>query len=507
MISELRDSARMMLNLIESKEFDGVTSVSRETLVDMLTAAGSPHTVYEYDGGFYQRKYLMITGPYTPERVMKYNGRNSEEMKLDLIHDVKNRLKIAAWRAYLSELALVAVLSAGQNGFSINYRHIDMGLLNTASSTGDSDVLLSTLKTFFGYVKDVEVTRLALLTSLTKVDDEIASMKKAVQREGSKNQNLGLSTLFDKKPFGGAMGTDVYTNIMTQVKAAYAAMPSNGLTSRTWGYELEIADAKGVDAPFGIDKGEDGSLRSYESNEDCDCDCSECVYHDCDCDFCDNQNRDPEHCNSSSCSTADMAEFRTKNGISRVKHAGLFKLCKELKEVEAEVNDTCGVHIHVYAQDLSTKQIANVVAGYKWLENIMAIIAGRDDVNYAKRIPVEYVKHLFSGKMPVDKPRAVNLTHVIGDSNYNRGTIEFRQMEGNYDAEAITIWAWTVRGLVEVCKRGAELKNFIQITDFNGLVELYAKFNYMLHDEGADLLIPGGQQDNKYITRKVHERV
>lgn len=507
MISELRNGAAKMLNLIQAKQtYDNISWVSRTVLQDMLTAAEVPFKIHDYDGGFYNRRYLLITGPYEPARVMSGSSiRDIEQRKANVIEDQQKRLQYAAWHSFLRVLRSSSAYN--ETGYGISTKYIELGQLPTETSTGDGDVMLDALKVLFQAMIDAQITKEILKHSLRDIDDNLKAEVFQIQREGGNAKALGLSTLFDKKPFGGSPGTDVYTHIMDQVQAAYAAMPSNGLTSRTWGYEIEIADAKGVEAPFGIDKGEDGSLRSYESNDDCDCDCDDCVYHDCDCDNCDSRNTDPDHCNNSSCSSADMAEFRTKNGISRLKHAGLFKLCKELSEVEAEVNDTCGVHVHVYAHDLDAKQVANVLAGYKWLENIMAIIAGRDDVNYAKRIPVEYVKEAFKGRMPMDKPRAVNLTHIIGDSTYNRGTIEFRQMAGNHDAEAITIWAWTVRGLVEVCKRGAELKNFMHVTDFNGLVELYAKFNYMLHDEGAELLIPGGQQDNKYITRTRHERV
>jgi hypothetical protein len=511
MISALRIGASKMLELIVAKNSEGIQNVTKSDLVKLMLEAGIPVGIHKYDGGFYERNYIMLTGPFTPEESMDsvVRAMGTDELAQLIFKYQLNRMKYAAWFGYLQSIDDYLLRAGGRSmHWSINSKYLDFGQVKPENSTErEGEVVhLSELVPIFTQLAGHNVSIEYLKAGLRTVINNQNSYNLMLRDKDTNKKALGLSTLFDKKPLSSVPSRDDVENIKNQVRAAYAAMPSNALTSRTWGYEVEIADAKGVDAPFGIEKGEDGSLRSYESSSDCDCDCDECMYHDCDCDNCDSRNTDPDHCNGSSCSSADMAEFRTKNGVSRLKHAGLFKLCSELSDVDAEVNDTCGIHIHVYAQDLETKQVANVLAGYKWLENIMAIIAGRDDVNYAKRLPIDYIKTAFAGKLPIDKPRAVNVSHAIGDSSYSKGTIEFRQMAGGIDAEWITIWAWTVRGLVEVCSRGAELKDFINITDFNGLVEMYAKFNYTLHDEGAKLLIPGGQQDNKYITRMKHER-
>ena len=461
--------------------------ISTDQLAKIMTDAGMPVSKVEYDGGFFVRYYYTMH-PFASELIRKQvvgATVTNEQLKLIAIEMQSDRLKLAAWMALVS----ASNLSSSK------------GVVNIGQVSESREILGMSWFRNLQSMSEATVEQYLLRKCLKDVDSYIQDIIRKTNKLEATDTKLGLGLLFERKP------EFTESEVLGQVYAAYRAIPTNALSSRTWGFELEIADAKGVDATFGIDKGQDGSLRSYEANDDCDCDCSDCTYHDCDCDWCDNRNTDPDHCNGSSCSSADMAEFRSVKGISRVKHAGLSKLCSNLNDVDAEVNDTCGVHIHVYAQDLTTKQVAHTLAIYKWLENMMAAIAGRDDTGYAKRIPTEYIKLAYSGKLQADKPRAINLTHIIGsDFNYQRGTAEFRQMAGNYDFELITVWAWTLRGLIEVAKRGAQLKDFLAVKSFNDLIEVYGKFNFLLHDEHPDLLIPGGQQDSKHIKRYAHER-
>lgn len=380
--------------------------ISTDQLFKIMTDAGLPVNKVEYDGGFFVRYYYTMH-PFASNinQVQAIGGSvTNEQLKLIAIEMQTNRLKLAAWMALVTACDISAT----------------RGVINIGQVTESREVLGMRWFRYLSSMSEVKIESFTLRERLRTVDIQMSEMIRQAHKVNKEDTKLGLGLLFERKP------KFAESEVLEQVNAAYEVIPNNALSARTWGFELEIADAKGVEATFGIDKGQDGSLRSYEANDDCDCDCSDCTYHDCDCDWCDNRNTDPDHCNGSSCSTADMAEFRSVKGISRVKHAGLSKLCSNLADEDAEVNDTCGVHIHVYAQDLSTKQVAHALATYKWLEDMMAVIAGRDDTNYAKRIPTEYVKNAYSGKLPIDKPRAMNLTHIVGkDFAYQRGTIEF----------------------------------------------------------------------------------
>jgi hypothetical protein len=174
-----------------------------------------------------------------------------------------------------------------------------------------------------------------------------------------------------------------------------------------------------------------------------------------------------------------------------------------LNEKDAEMNDSAGTHIHVFAADLTTNQVGQVFAAYKWLEHIMSAIAGRQNTSYAMDFPVSYIGSALRKSNPrltADKPRTVNATPLFT----NRGTIEFRQMDCNLDADRMSAWAWIVRGLVTVAKRGATIANYKQVTDLNSLIELFAKFNVEPDNEHPELIIYGSKSDDDKVVRVQH---
>ncbi len=276
----------------------------------------------------------------------------------------------------------------------------------------------------------------------------------------------------------------------------------NNLTARTWGWEVEVPDAKNVSAPQGVEKGSDGSLRSYENNEDCECDCDSCYYHECDCDHCETGSSDPEHnCGSSMCDNADKAEYRTIGGVQRSIHGALVRLCAELNDNDAEKNDTAGTHIHVWAGDLNAKQVANVMAIYRLLQPMFNAVAGRINVNYSRTLDKNTIAQALKGKLPSEKSRDVNLGHL--GMTPERRTIEFRQMDCNLDSNRILGWAWMVRGLVTAAKRGLQIHNALHVTNIAQYVEMLAKFNVTTSNEKPDEIVYGSRHDmNEIINRK-----
>jgi hypothetical protein len=181
----------------------------------------------------------------------------------------------------------------------------------------------------------------------------------------------------------------------------------------------------------------------------------------------------------------------------------MYHLCEKLIEEDAEMNDSAGTHIHVFAADLTTHQVGNVMATYKRLEGLFGKLCGRDDVQYARRVAVEHVRDAIKASQPKlrqDKPRAVNVSNLFND----RGTIEFRQMDCNYDADRITFFAWMVRGLVETAKRGATFSSFLQVKDIYDVVNVFGKFNYFIASENPGLAVPGTKTDATAIKRMQH---
>lgn len=308
-------------------------------------------------------------------------------------------------------------------------------------------------------------------------------------------KNSGFAKLFEQRVWNETMNetlTNVQKLIINQMKQATPA--------RTWGFELEVPDAKDIPAPIGVEKGDDGSLRSYQAGDNCECDCDSCYYHECDCEHCETGSSDPDHdCGSSACTQADSAEYRTTGGVTRTIHKGLITLCEKLKEAEAEINDTAGIHIHVWAKDLTTKQVAQVLAIYKYLEPMWEPIAGRRNTHYAGDLNIDKIKTAFS-KMPrfdLTKQRAVN----VGPINSPRGTIEFRQMTSHLDAQLTLAWAWMVRGLVTAAQRGLEIGEARKITTLQQYVETLAKYGVTPTHEGYDdYIIYGSRSDADHVT-------
>ena len=421
---------------------------------------------------------------------------------LEIVKDPENRLKFIAWFAFKNKFQ-------SYNAFgNYNFTEYSIGWNGYESQDNTSENRKpTTWQTIFSKLKQVTLTKNDYLEGISKYKEAVNNLEIRVKNSIQEYEGnaKGLVKLIEKAPVQSMKEHD---EIISEAIKLSKQLPVNGLAARTWGFEIESPDCKGVKAVqgSGIEKGDDGSLRSYEGNESCECGCEDCTYHECDCDNCGNQNTDPEHCSSRNCTQCESAEFRTTGGISRVKHTGMYKLCEDLKEVEAEINDSAGTHIHVFAADIGIKAIGQVLVVYKHLENIFGAVAGRSDVSYAQRLDVNHIKKALDKKDPRlirEKSRAVNVSHLFNE----RGTLEFRQMDCNYNANLITFWAWLVRGLVETCYRGAKLNNFINVKTLQDVVEVYAQFKFTMQNEMIESVIPGTKTDEKLIIRKVYKGV
>lgn len=440
---------------------------------------------------------FIVEGPLLGQRYgnWTYSTQSAQE-GLKFMSNPANRLTLIYWRAMVVEFGRKDVLyGVGANQHVIYAR-------------GASE---------YGYDEQIETLPMSLLGSLAVTKPSIETVKEAakyhaeqierLRREVASSYKSPLETGLGKVLTAGPSGDREWKVKMEgQLKDLMSQLPSNGLAARTWGFEIESPDCKGVLplAGSGIDKGDDGSLRSYEGSDECECGCSDCTYHECTCDNCNDYNDDPQHCGDSDCTTAESAEYRSTGGIQRVKHNGMYKLCEDLTNEDAEMNDSAGTHIHVWGQDLTTQQVGQVLATYKRMEGLFSVLCGRDDTQYARKISVEHIRMAIDSKNPMlkaDKPRAVNISNLLTD----RGTIEFRQMDCNYNAERITFYAWLVRGLVETAKRGAQFTSFMKVTDFNDLVTTFGKFNYFIAQENPELIVPGTKTDMNSVQKVTHK--
>ena len=418
----------------------------------------------------------------------------------------RNRLNYIIWSAYVHEIKLMLDEPEG------NLHQFPMSITANCEAINVERWRYATLSNHFaefktnlrgsGIYKALEALSGALITE--------SSYKYALQAYIDKVKNLsqritvdrvtGLHKVFEGRP---CIEHDEKAGVREAAIKLFDEI-ENGLCSRTWGFEIEVPDAMGVQAPMGIEKGTDGSLRS-DNSSNCECDCDSCAYHSCNCDICEYGSEDPDHCGDNECSGADSAEYRSTGGIQRVLHPGMIKLCDDLVAEDAEINSSAGTHIHVYAQDLTTNQVGQVMAIYHWLYNIVFTpIAGRFDNQYAMPLRVEDISNALRKSNPVLRPQkqlVVNVSNLISST---RGTIEFRQQNCNLNSKRISVWAWLVRGLVEIAKRGATFGDFKKCESLDDVIKVYAKYNFTVKGENPGLLIPGSKTDTPKVVRVSH---
>jgi hypothetical protein len=69
----------------------------------------------------------------------------------------------------------------------------------------------------------------------------------------------------------------------------------------------------------------------------------------------------------------------------------------------------------------------------------------------------------------------------------------------------ISTWAWLVRGLVEVAKRGAKFTHFKECKSLEDMLAVYAKFNFTPESENPGLVIVGSRSDQNRVQKVVHK--
>ena len=421
-----------------------------------------------------------------------------------------NRLDYITWVSYIAELRkdqietqLSYEMSVGNGMDSIE---LERWRFNADRTLRTPDILnnFEQSSVYLGLMKlaTLKITEDAYKSGLKVYEDKVARLTGATIVKGEN----GISKMFMLRPASEETSSKLKWAVRAEALELFSKM-QNGLSARTWGFEIEVPDCKGVKAPNGIEKGDDGSLRS-NNHEDCECDCNDCAYHSCNCDVCEYGSEDPDHCGDDECSGShESAEYRSVGGIQRVIHGGMLQLCDELVEKDAEMNDSAGTHIHVYAQDLTTNQVGQVMATYHWLyKTVFTPIAGRVNNQYASELKVTDIANALRKRNPVLrawKPVVVNVSQLLG----GRGTIEFRQQDCNLDGKLITVWAWLVRGLVEVAKRGAKFGDFKNATTLTDVVNVFTKFNYTLQSESPGLVIVGSKSDEGNYERVTHKQI
>lgn len=135
-----------------------------------------------------------------------------------------------------------------------------------------------------------------------------------------------------------------------------------------------------------------------------------------------------------------------KNAIETLNRAG------------ANVNRSCGLHVHIGAANLDGQQYANVFNNYFWLESLIDAFMAPSRRHNANRYCRSIKDHLnLAGCSSVDEVQNelhYDRYHKINPMSYNRHkTIEFRQHQGSTDYKKILNWVMFCGKLVEWSKK------------------------------------------------------
>ena len=212
-----------------------------------------------------------------------------EDAKLGLDWLKANKLNYITWLSYIAELRADQIatqlsydmnVGSGMDSIELDkWRYlVDRTLrhVNILNKFEESAVYLGLRR-----LATLKITEDGYKGGLKIYEDKVRRLTNATIVKGEN----GISKVFMIRPASEKTSSSLKYAVRSEALELFSKM-QNGLSARTWGFEIEVPDCKGVRAPNGIEKGDDGSLRS-ENHSDCECDCNDCAYHECNCDICE----------------------------------------------------------------------------------------------------------------------------------------------------------------------------------------------------------------------------
>ncbi|MGI4760915.1 MAG: amidoligase family protein [Janthinobacterium lividum] len=140
----------------------------------------------------------------------------------------------------------------------------------------------------------------------------------------------------------------------------------------------------------------------------------------------------------------------------------LARACRALKVCGAQVNSSCGLHIHFGASDLGIQHLRQLVRNYLVLEptidQLMPTARRANNAYYCGsllrgRTQAEAEQAILAATSPEALAQAANAGsryHKVNLQSYFRqGTIEFRQHSGSTDYEKISMWVKFLHNLID----------------------------------------------------------
>jgi hypothetical protein len=140
----------------------------------------------------------------------------------------------------------------------------------------------------------------------------------------------------------------------------------------------------------------------------------------------------------------------------------LARACRALKICGAQVNNSCGLHVHFGARDMSIEHLRQVVRNYLVLEPTIDTLmpTGRRANNngYCQgllqgRTLAEAERQILAATTAQELATAANTgsryRKVNMQSFFTHGTVEFRQHSGSTDFEKISFWVKLLHNLID----------------------------------------------------------
>ncbi len=149
-------------------------------------------------------------------------------------------------------------------------------------------------------------------------------------------------------------------------------------------------------------------------------------------------------------------------------------VCKALGEVGAKVNKSCGLHVHIGAQNLTIDNIKNVCENYQVLETFI------DSFMPASRRENFYCKSLrdidlngVDDKLSLIRAFRGDRYHKVNVTALDRhNTIEFRQHSGTTDFKKISNWIKFLSALVRYSRDNGLLPTTAEDSAKNTILNL-----------------------------------
>ena len=150
--------------------------------------------------------------------------------------------------------------------------------------------------------------------------------------------------------------------------------------------------------------------------------------------------------------------LKGKRGMSSLK-----KLCKSLEAVDAKVNRSCGLHVHIGAQHITDEHYVRIFSNYQHIESAIDSFMPQsrrgDDNSFCATLSNHDFSYCHS-KADVRGELGSRYHKVNAEAYAAHRTIEFRQHSGTVSYEKINHWVLFLAKLVEYSFKN-EIKDYV----------------------------------------------